>query len=115
MFVIIAKYSDTNTCVARTELWSTNFIRHTNYQCTKSPFPQAIFVSSNSTMKMKSIFMVVLVCAAGLSYGDATITADIVSAAYDELESFLNANGKYIGRMVRLSKYIFDTITTSKI
>ena len=52
-------------------------------------------------MKMKGIFMIVLAC---VMYSDATITADIVSAAYDELKTFLNANGKYMGRMVRLSK-----------
>ena len=54
--------------------------------------------------------MIVLACIA-VSYSEATITADIVSAAYDELKTFLNANGKYMGRMVRLSKYKVDTIT----
>ena len=63
-------------------------------------------------MKMKGIFMIVLAC---VMYSDATITADIVSAAYDELKTFLNANGKYMGRMVRLSKYKVDTITAKKL
>ena len=86
-----------NTCaVFAKKFWSTNVIPIT------SPFPQTNLVSSTSTMKMKGIFMIVLVF--GLSYSDATITADIVSAAYDELKTFLNANGKYMGRMVRLSK-----------
>ena len=57
--------------------------------------------------------MIVLVF--GLSYSEATITADIVSAAYDELKTFLNANGKYMGRMVRLSKYKVDTITAKNL
>ena len=64
-------------------------------------------------MKMKGIFMIVIVF--GLSYSEATITADIVSAAYDELKTFLNANGKYMGRMVRLSKYKVDTITAKNL
>ena len=75
--------------------------RHTNVIQITSPFPQTNLVSSTSTMKMKGIFMIVLAC---VMYSDATITADIVSAAYDELKTFLNANGKYMGRMVRLSK-----------
>ena len=57
--------------------------------------------------------MIVLVF--GLAYSEATITTDIVSAAYDELKTFLNANGKYMGRMVRLSKYKVDTITAKKL
>ena len=56
-----------------------------------------------------------LVLIFGLSYSEATITADIVSAAYDELKTFLNANGKYMGRMVRLSKYKVDTITAKNL
>ena len=56
--------------------------------------------------------MIVLAC---VMYSDATITADIVSAAYDELKTFLNANGKYMGRMVRLSKCKFDIITAKKL
>ena len=58
--------------------------------------------------------MIVLACIA-VSYSEATITADIVSAAYDELKTFLNANGKYMGRMVRLSKYKADTITAKNL
>ena len=95
-------YLDTSTCAVfgrELELWSTD-------KCIKSPFPQVFFDSHNSTMKMKGIFMIVLVLAAGFSCSGATITADTVSAAYDELQTFMKANSKYLGRMVRLSKYI---------
>ena len=53
---------------------------------------------------MKGLLLITLVIIAGFSCSDATITADTVSAAYDELKTFMNANGRYLGRMVRLSK-----------
>ena len=99
---IIAKHL---CCIRKKKFWSTNVIPIT------SPFPQTNLVSSTLTIKMKGlfVFMIVLACIA-VSYSEATITADIVSAAYDELKTFLNANGKYMGRMVRLSKHKFDRI-----
>ena len=85
----------------------------------KKSIPQAVFDSQDSTMKMKGTFtiVIVLVFVAGFSNSSATgttITADIVSSAYDELKSFMKANGKYMGRMVRLSKYNYNKTATKK-